>query len=51
MYNTEAEIEQLMEALKMIVNRNYQGNYILDRQRGEYHPEGYMPDFKKYFTL
>ena len=51
MYNTEAEVERLIEALKMIVNRNYQGNYLLDRQRGEYHPEGYIPDFKKYFTL
>jgi selenocysteine lyase/cysteine desulfurase len=51
MYNNTNEIDQFIKVLTKIVSNDYQGKYILDRQRGEYHPEGYNPEFNNYFQL
>jgi selenocysteine lyase/cysteine desulfurase len=51
LYNTKAEIDKFLEVLNMIVESNYQGKYQLDKERGEYYPEGFTTDFSKFFTL
>lgn len=51
LYNTEAEIDHLIDILSVIVKKQYKGEYVLDKERGEYHPKGYANDFQKYFTL
>ena len=51
LYNTEEEIDHLIHMLKTIVKKQYKGEYVLDKERGEYHPKGFLFDFKKYFTL
>ena len=51
LYNTKDEIDQFCTALAMAARREYKGRYVLDRERGEYHPEGFSIDFSKFFTL
>jgi selenocysteine lyase/cysteine desulfurase len=51
LYNTVGEIDQFIEKLSKIVTNRYEGKYLLDREKGEYHPEGYTTQFDKYFRL
>ncbi len=51
MYNNHQEIDQFIQILRTIANGTYQGKYVLDRQKGEYHPRDYHPAFEKYFHL
>jgi len=51
LYNTTGEIDQFIETLSKVVRKNYEGKYVLDRKKGEYHPEGYSPGFDRYFQL
>lgn len=51
MYNTLQEVDLFIDALQKIAAGKYQGKYILDRTRGEYHPQDYQPHFEKYFHL
>ncbi len=51
MYNTFDEIDHFIKILSVISEGNYPGKYILDKKRGEYHPEGFNPAFEKYFRL
>jgi selenocysteine lyase/cysteine desulfurase len=48
-YNTEADIDALVEALGRIVRREFRGAYVQDRSSGSFHAEGYDPDFARYF--
>ena len=50
-YNTEEEIDQLIEALEKISRREYKGKYKLDEKLGEYLPENFSFDYKKYFDF
>jgi len=50
-YNTEEEIGQLIEALEKISRREYKGKYKLDAKLGEYLPEDFSFDYKKYFDF
>jgi selenocysteine lyase/cysteine desulfurase len=50
-YNTTAEIDILVEALKDIANGKYQGEYVQDTATGEFHPVGWEPRFEDYFSL
>lgn len=50
-YNTIGEIDSFVEMLKKIASGNYQGEYVLDRQAGEYHPKGFHLNFDQYFRL
>lgn len=51
LYNTTEEIDRLVEALKRIAAGDYSGKYVQDPASGEYHPEGWAPDFEAYFSL
>lgn len=51
LYNTKEEIDYFCDMLDIVVRREYKGRYILERERGEYHPEGLSIDFSKFFTL
>lgn len=50
-YNTEEEIDQLIEALERISRRKYRGKYKLNEKLGEYLPEDFSFDYKKYFDF
>ncbi len=49
MYNTTEEIDRFIEILQKIAAGKYQGKYVLDKSRGEYHPEGWEYRFGEYF--
>jgi selenocysteine lyase/cysteine desulfurase len=51
LYNTREDIEALCDALERIVRGEYSGVYIQDPATGEYHPEGWEPDFTEYFSF
>ncbi len=51
LYNTFDEIDALVQALTDIAKGNYQGEYIQDKSTGEFHPKGWIPEFKGYFSL
>ncbi len=51
LYNTKDEIDHLLDMLKIIINGDYQGNYILDKERGEYYPKGFKNDFSSFFDF
>jgi selenocysteine lyase/cysteine desulfurase len=50
-YNTEEEIDQLIEALDKISRREYKGKYKLDEKLGEYLPENFSFDYSRYFDF
>jgi len=50
-YNTEEEIDQLVEALERISRREYKGKYKLDAKLGEYLPENFSFDYSRYFDF
>ncbi|MBE9523531.1 MAG: aminotransferase class V-fold PLP-dependent enzyme [Chloroflexi bacterium] len=51
LYNTIEEIDMLLSALQTIVNNDYRGKYVQDISSGEFHPQGWTPNFEKYFSL
>jgi hypothetical protein len=51
LYNTKDEVDMLAEALGCIVRGDYQGKYGQDTASGEFHPDGWKPDFGKYFSF
>lgn len=51
LYNTREEIDHMCDMLNMIINKKYNGNYILNKERGEYYPEGFDMDFTSVFQL
>ncbi len=50
-YNDESDIDVLTEMLERIVAGDYEGDYQLVRETGEYYPIGYAENFKEYFEL
>ena len=50
-YNTEAEVDVLCEALSEIAKGNYHAGYTLNKERGEYFRTDTDDDFAKYFTI
>jgi len=50
-YNTEEEIDQLIEALEKISRREYRGKYKLDAKLGEYLSENFSFEYQKYFDF
>ena len=50
-YNTEEEIDQLIEALEKISRREYKDKYKLDAKLGEYLPEKFSFDYSRYFDF
>jgi cysteine desulfurase/selenocysteine lyase len=45
LYNTEEEIEYLAEALHSILNHGPKGRYYVNKETGEYIPQGFSYDF------
>jgi len=51
LYNTKEEIDQFCKVLSMIITKTYKGKYLIDKERGEYYPEGFRTDFSKFFKF
>lgn len=51
MYNTKAEVDDLVGALGDIANRRYQGNYRQEKKTGDYYAEGWEPNLDRFFSL
>jgi selenocysteine lyase/cysteine desulfurase len=51
LYNTLDEVEQFLEALAVVAGGKQRGHYTQDRATGEYHPDGWAPDFDTVFPL
>jgi hypothetical protein len=51
LYNTIEEVDTLFEALGCIIRGDFRGDYIQDIPSGEFHPEGWKPDFNKFFSF
>jgi len=51
LYNTLEEIDVLTGALTGISAGKFQGHYVQDAASGEYHLEGWQPDFEPFFAL
>ncbi len=45
LYNSEEDINSLVDGLQAIAAGNYQGDYVQDRSTGEFHPIDWQPDF------
>jgi cysteine desulfurase/selenocysteine lyase len=51
LYNTVEEVDRLVDALTRITKGKYRGKYNQDRASGEFKPEGWNPDFEKFFSF
>jgi selenocysteine lyase/cysteine desulfurase len=51
LYNTTEEVDALVEALLQITRGEYRGSYRQDPHSGEYHPDGWVPEFDRYFSI
>jgi hypothetical protein len=51
LYNSFEEVDRLVEALTCIARGEYKGVYHQTVATGEYLPEGWEPQFEKYFSL
>lgn len=51
LYNNKEEIDALVEALRRITTNRYRGSYVQNRATGEFIPQGWQPQFEKYFSL
>lgn len=51
LYNSQADVDALVEALERIVRHDYIGVYLQDRASGEYTPSNWEPSFEHYFSL
>ncbi len=51
LYNTEEELERLIDAMDMIIEGKYSGDYREDPQDGAYHPVSVKPDYDRYYTI
>ncbi|KPK63355.1 hypothetical protein AMJ83_07225 [candidate division WOR_3 bacterium SM23_42] len=51
LYNTKAEIDHFCTVLAKIIRKDYKGRYLVDKERGEYYPEGFNVDFSKFFIF
>ncbi len=51
MYNKQEEVDRMIDALNIVANDEYKGDYQIDIETGEFHPKGIKIDFNEYFTL
>jgi selenocysteine lyase/cysteine desulfurase len=51
MYNTAAEVDVIVRALRDIAQGKYAGQYVQDIQSGEYHAVNWQPNLAQYFKL
>ncbi len=50
-YNTREEVDDFVNVLKMIINKEYKGIYQQNVKDGNFYPENFTIDYKKYFSL
>jgi selenocysteine lyase/cysteine desulfurase len=50
LYNTEADVDALVDGLQAIASGQYQHAYELEASTGEYVPSGWFPDFGAFFS-
>jgi selenocysteine lyase/cysteine desulfurase len=51
MYNTAAEVDVVVDALRHIAQGQYAGQYVQDVKSGEYHTVNWQPNLAQYFKL
>jgi selenocysteine lyase/cysteine desulfurase len=51
LYNTTEEVDRFADALSRLARGEIAGRYSQDRASGEYHAEGWSPDFAAYLPL
>jgi cysteine desulfurase/selenocysteine lyase len=51
LYNTMDEVDALVDALKHITRRDYNGEYKQELESGEFIPKGWTPNFENYFSF
>lgn len=51
LYNTLEEVDSLVEALIRVTRGQYSGIYHQDKATGEYKPEGWNPEYERYFSI
>jgi hypothetical protein len=51
LYNTKADVDELLEALNCISGGKFQGEYTQIRATGEYIPANWNPNFSQYFSF
>ncbi len=49
LYNTRAEVDEFIRMVKKIAAGDYTGDYVLNKEKGEYHPRDFELDFEQYF--
>jgi cysteine desulfurase/selenocysteine lyase len=50
LYNSLEDVDAFVDALQHIAGGKYQGEYIQNKATGEYSPQGWTPEFEKYFS-
>jgi len=50
-YNTTDEIDKLVEMVQKIADGDYFKDYKLNKEKGEYSPNGFSFDFDKYYQM
>lgn len=50
-YNTMAEVDRFLEMIKKIAKGDYNKNYKLNKEKGEYTPKGFEFSYKDFYTL
>ena len=51
LYNSFEDVDAFVEALKRIERGEYRGEYVQNKATGEYLPQGWSPDYEKYFSF
>ena len=51
LYNTEDEIDYFLRALRHVIREGPQGRYFEIPGTGEFQPEGWAPDFERWFRI
>jgi selenocysteine lyase/cysteine desulfurase len=51
LYNTTDEVDIFIDAVESIQSGKFEGQYKQDPASGDYIPEGWEPNFEKYFSL
>jgi selenocysteine lyase/cysteine desulfurase len=51
MYNTAAEVDVVVQALRDIAHGKYAGQYVQDVKSGEFHATNWQPNLAQYFKL
>jgi len=50
-YSNEDDVDRLIDMLNRVVRGEYEGEYQVHRQTGEFYPIGYEEPFDRYFSL